>query len=326
MIGRLTQRMTTKKGNCMSYKKVILAGGTGQIGQVLEREYLDRGYKVLILTRKPKNPHHIYWDGIKLGSWCKELEDTDLLINLSGHSILSRNRRKIYDSRICSTKILGEAIQQLNSPPQNWFQMSTTGIYSHRLEGFDDEFEGKLDEGKDSSFWKFITDLIQDWEQTFYSAPTPKTRKIILRMSFFMSASWEGFFGISSRLSKKGLGGSLAGGKQFISWIHEQDFISGIDFILKETSLESPVNFSSPSPIPQKDLMKILRKQWKAPFGLPVGKKMLKLASFLGGIEPDLVLKSSKALPTRLLNHGFKFKYSEWEQACQDLVKRYKLL
>ena len=307
-------------------QKVILAGGTGQIGQVLEKEYFSRGYKVLILTRAPQKTHHIYWDGESLGSWRKELEESDLLINLSGCSILSKNRRKIYDSRINSTKILGKAIEKLNSPPQVWLQMSAAGIYAHRLEGFDDEYRGQIDSSPSSSYWGFITNLIQDWEQAFYSAFSPKTRKVVLRMSFFMSAQPEGFFGICSRLARRGLGGSLAGGEQFISWIHERDFISGIDLILKERSLESPVNFSSPYPLPQKNLMRVLRKHWKVPFGFPVGKRMLKIAGFFGVINSDLVLKSSKAYPEKLLKHGFDFLYPEWEQASQELVQRYQKL
>ena len=310
-------------------KKVILAGGAGRIGRVLEKEYLSRGYNLLILTRKPQKEHHIYWDGESrdqenADSWMKQLENTHLLINLSGHSILSKNRDKIYNSRIKSTKILGEAVAQLKAPPETWLQMSATGIYSHRFEGFDDEFEGVLDQGDASDFSNFMKNLIQDWERACYSSQTPLTRKIILRMSFFMSVHPEGFFGLCTRLTKKGLGGSLAGGKQFISWIHEKDLIRSIDFILKDKSIKSPVNLSSPHPISQKNLMKTLRKKWNIPFGLPVGKSLLKVISFFGGVEPDLVLKSSRVYPKRLLKHGFKFEYPDWEQASEELVRRHK--
>ena len=303
-------------------KKVILAGGTGEIGKVLEREYLERGYQVLILTRTPKKKHHLYWDGERLDSWFEELEHSDLLINLSGHSILSGNRSKIYNSRINSTKVLGEALARLSYPPKVWLQMSATGIYAHRLEGFDDEFEGKVDQGDSSDFWKFMSKLIQDWESTFYSSSTPFTRKIVMRMSFFMSTNKKGFFGTCSSLSKKGLGGSLGGGEQFISWIHEKDFIDAIDCILKEPKISSPVNFSSPYPISQKDLMKTLREQWNIPFGLSLGKRELKIASFFTGVHPDLVLKSFRVYPKKLLSYGFEFKYPFWHEACQELVQR----
>ena len=303
--------------------KVVLAGGTGEIGQVLEKEYLRRGYELLILTRKPQKDHHIYWDALKLDLWCQELEACDLLINLCGQSILSHDRQKIYDSRLQPTRLLGQAIEQLRLAPRLWLNMSSTGIYGHRMEGFDKEKEGVIDSSPPPSYWAFMTQLIQDWEQALSSAPCPKTRKIVLRMSFFMSVNPKGFFGICSRLAKKGLGGSLGGGEQFISWIHETDLLAGIDLILKDSSIESPVNFCSPHPLAQKDLMRILREQWKIPFGLPVGKRILKIMNFFGGVSPDLVLKSSKAYPQKLLNHGFQFQYPHWKQASKELVQRY---
>jgi len=204
--------------------------------------------------------------------------------------------------------------------------MSATGIYSHRMEGFDDEFEGVLEDGTGSAYWKFMAGLIQDWEQAFYSSPVPQTRKVLIRMSFLMSAGSKSFFGICSRLTKKGLGGSLAGGEHFISWIHEKDLIAGIDFLLKTPAIESPVNFSSPHPVRQKDLMKILRKQWKTPFGLPLSKGLLKTMSFFTGIPAGLLLKSLKVYPAKLLKHGFKFQYPDWEPASRDLVKRFQKL
>jgi len=200
--------------------------------------------------------------------------------------------------------------------------MSATGIYPHRFEGFDDEYSSTLIQ--EQSPWHFIKKLVQDWEQACYSSETPSTRKVILRMSFFMSLDPKGFFGLCSRLTKKGLGGSLAGGKQFVSWIHEKDLINSIDFILQNPSIKSPVNLCSPHPIPQKKLMKILRKQWNIPFGLPAGKTLLKLLGFF--IETDLMLKSSKVHPKRLLEQGFHFEYPHWEKACEELVKRYKKL
>ena len=310
--------------------KILLAGGTGQLGQILEREYRSRGYNVTVLTRKPVKAHHILWDGKTVGEWSKQLEGLDLVINLAGKSIKCRHTKKnleeLYCSRIDSTKAIGWALQKAKQAPKLWIQMSTAGIYSHCFEGFNDEFKGKIgvEEGNIPENWKFTFKIAKDWEKAFNSIKTEKTRKTAVRMAFIMSPDKGGFFSICSRLSRIALGGSVAGGKQFISWIHDKDFISAMDYIIQNEKISSPVNFSSPYPLPQKDLMKILRKEWAVPLGLPITKGMAEIGSFFLRIDTELILKSSKVIPKKLLDHGFKFKFPKWGRAAQDLVRRYK--
>ncbi|MBC6415081.1 MAG: TIGR01777 family protein [Bdellovibrionales bacterium] len=308
--------------------RILLAGGTGQIGQILEKEYVNRGYKVFILTRTPVKENHILWDGKSVGKWSEKLEGLDLIINLAGQSVkcsyTKKNLKTLYDSRIDSTKVLALALQKTKQSPKLWIQMSAATIYSHLFEGFNDEFEGNMGFLELPKNWGFISKLARDWEEAVNFVSTNKTRKVIVRMSFLMSPQKGGFFSICSKLSHLGLGGSLAGGKQFISWIHDKDFISAIDYIIKNEDLKGPVNFSTPHPISQKDFMKILRKEWKIPFSLPVTRTMAKIGAFVLKLDTQLILRSSKVIPRKLLNHGFSFQYPHWKEAVQDLVTRYK--
>lgn len=307
--------------------KVVIAGGTGQIGQMLKREYLKRGYEVVILSRSPQNKEGIHWDAKTLGPWTAELEGADWVVNLAGRTVNCRytdkNLKAMMDSRIESTEILGKAVEQCQNPPAMWFQMSTATIYAHTFGKANDEFTGVIggNEPDVPRYWDYSIEIGKNWEKVLENAKTPKTHKVALRSAMLMSPDKKGVYDELSKLAIMGLGGSIAGGKQFMSWIHEKDFVQALDFIA-QNKMEGPVNLSSPNPLPQKEFMKILRQNVGQPVGLPATKLMAEIGAFFMRTDTELVLKSRKVIPGKLLKAGYKFEYDNWEEACDELTVR----
>ncbi len=313
--------------------KIVLAGGTGFLGRLLVKKFLSQKHELVVLSRGGSASSQatlVPWDAYTLSGWAKEMDGADLVINLTGKKInclfTEKNLKILRDSRIHSTQVIAQAINQLKNPPPLWIQMSAIDIYPHRFEDSNNEQEGGMgeEEGKVPPNWLKITELIQDWESAVYSAKTPSTRKVIARCSVVMSPEKKTAFDIFLRLARYGLGGSVAGGKQWVSWIHEDDFVRSIEFLIDNPSIHGPVNLSSPQPLPQKEFMKILRESWGIKWGLPAQKWMVFLASFFTQIEPVLVLKSRYTLPKILLDAGFSFQFPSWEKATKNLIANWK--
>jgi uncharacterized protein len=309
---------------------IILAGGTGQIGQVLTRDFLQQLYKVIVLTRRHAkikgSLEHVHWDAATLGDWAKHLEGATAVINLAGRSVNCRytvqNRREILESRVNSTRILGEAIAGCQTPPKVWLQSSTATIYAHRFDAPNDEHTGILGgtEPNTPDTWGFSIAVAKAWEAALESVPTPQTRKVLLRSGMVMSPDKDGVFDVLRGLARVGLGGSMGSGKQYLSWIHATDFVRAIHFLL-ESNLSGVVNLASPNPLPNAEFMRVLRQATGVRFGVPCVKWMLEVGAFLRQTETELVLKSRRVVPTRLLEAGFVFGFSDWRNAVQNLLK-----
>lgn len=306
---------------------IILAGGTGQIGQILARE-LGASHHLKILTRgqprKVGNLEYIHWDAATLGEWAAYLDGAEAVINLAGRSVNCRytaqNRREILESRVDSTKVLAEAIAICPNPPATWLQSSTATIYAHRFDAANNEATGILG-GTESSApdtWRFSIQVAKAWEAALEHTPTPQTRKVLLRSAMVMSADKGGVFDVLSGLARVGLGGTMGSGKQYVSWIHANDFVRAILFLL-ESDLSGAVNLASPNPLPNAEFMQGLRHAIGVPFGLPSTDWMLEIGAWLRQTETELVLKSRRVVPKRLLEAGFGFLYPNWQEAVQDL-------
>jgi uncharacterized protein len=282
-------------------KTIILAGGTGQIGQVLTRDFLQQHCKVIVLTRgqaKIKGSlEHVHWDAATLGDWAKHLEGAEAVINLAGRSVNCRyhaqNRRKILESRVNSTRVLGQAIAVCQTPPKVWLQSSTATIYAHRFDAPNDEYTGILGgtEPNARETWRFSIEVAKAWEAALESVPTPQTRRVLLRSAMVMSADKDGVFDVLHGLARVGLGGTMGSGKQYVSWIHAIDFVRAIHFLL-ESNLSGAVNLASPNPLPNAEFMRVLRQACGIGFGLPSADWMLEVGAFLRQTETELVLKS----------------------------------
>ena len=305
----------------MQTRKIVIAGGNGYLGRLVSRHFLDKGDQVTVLTRQPANtdsrPSQIHWDGLTLGSWALTLEKADVLINLAGRSVncryTGRNRRAIYDSRLQSTAILGEAIGACAHPPKVWLQSSSATIYRHAEDREMDEATGEIGTG-------FSVDVCQKWEATLLAAKTPLTRKVALRSAMVMGPGSDGVFGAFHRLARLKLGGTLGHGRQFVSWVHYLDFLRALEFILEKDHVTGPVNISSPNPIINRDFMRILREADRQSIGLPTPAWMLAMGAIFLRTETELVLKSRRVIPGRLLAEGFVFDHPYWEGAVRYLL------
>ncbi|MGJ8549689.1 TIGR01777 family oxidoreductase [Winogradskyella wichelsiae] len=296
-------------------KTIIIAGGTGFLGQVLENYFTSNGYDIKILTRKPIKSNHIYWNAKNLDQWTKVFEDADVLINLTGKSVDCRyteaNKKRIHDSRIDSTNVLGKAILKSKKPPKVWLNMSTSTIY-------EDSYQKQMTEENGDVGNDFSMNIAKSWEATFNNIETPHTRKVILRTSIVLGKNGGALIPLK-QLTKFGLGGKQWHGKQKVSWIHETDFARAIDFLI-ENNLNGVFNIVSPKPTTNAKLMTTLRKSFKVPFGIPQPKWLITFGAKLIGTEPELVLKSRNVIPEKLINNGFTFKHQSIGQAISNLT------
>ena len=298
-------------------KKIIIAGGTGFLGQVLKTHFTKQNYTVFVLSRKPKSENEIYWNGSELGDWTKHLENADALINLSGKSVdcryTDKNKKAIYNSRIDTTNLLGLAVNLCDNPPKYWFNSSTATIYKGSLDTPNTEQNGII--GDD-----FSMNIAKSWEQTFNAQTTPKTKKVILRTSIVLGKNGGAIIPLK-QLTRFGLGGKQASGQQKVSWIHEDDFTNAIQFLM-EQKLEGVFNLCVPQPTDNKTLMQSLRHVLKVPFGISHPLWLLKLGAFFIGTETELVTKSRNVLPEKLLQHGFIFKFENIKTALENVLKK----
>ncbi|MGA2569783.1 MAG: DUF1731 domain-containing protein [Terracidiphilus sp.] len=316
--------------------RIVLPGGSGQVGRMLARFFQERGCHVTVLTRGPYTApwQTVHWDGQTLGPWVETLEGADVCIHLSGRSIdcrlTSRNRRELYDSRIGPTRLLSRAFVSMANPPRLWMNASTATIYRHSLDRPMDEATGELGgNGRISARrtpkkWTWIVNLAKNWEAAFFSATLPRTRKIALRTSIVFSPSPGSVFAVLSRLVRAGLGGTQGNGRQRVSWIHETDYARALEFLIDHEEIEGPVNLAAPNPLPNREFMAALREAWEMPNGLPAPAPLLALGAFFLRTEPELVLKSRYVVPGRLLDAGFQFELPDWPEAAQNLVRQWR--
>jgi uncharacterized protein (TIGR01777 family) len=324
--------MTSAENRSTHKLRIIIPGGSGQVGHVLAQNFHEQGHSVTVLSRQTESVawHTLPWNGRDLGDWAKAIDGADMVINLAGRNVNCRytqaNREEIMDSRILSTRVVGQAIAQAAKPPALWMNASTATIYRHALDRAIDESTGELggNEADAPATWRFSIDVAKSWEAEFFSAATPATRKIALRSAMTMSPDAGGIFDTLLKLVRAGLGGKAASGKQFISWIHENDFVRAIDFLIEQQELDGCVNLCSPCPMSNKDFMSTLRKAWGTRIGLPATQWMLELGAIFLRTETELILKSRRVVPQRLLEAGFTFNFADWTSAASDLVKQWR--
>jgi len=311
--------------------KIVIPGGSGKVGTLLARAFHGTGHDVVVLSRTPKvAPWRVQvWDGKTMSGWAEEIDGSDVVVNLAGRSVDCRytpaNRESIRTSRLESTRIVGEAIARAMNPPRVWLQASTATIYAHRYDAANDEITGVLggNEPDSPDTWRFSIDVATTWELALNEADTPSTRKVLLRSAMTMSPDHGGIFDVLLRLVRFGLGGSVGDGRQFVSWIHEHDFVSAVQWLIDHEDISGPVNLASPNPLPYSEFMRTLRSEIRMPVGLPATYWMVEIGTFLLRTESELVLKSRRVIPTRLLQSGFGFQYPTWREAARDLCRRW---
>ncbi len=308
--------------------KVVIPGGSGQLGGLLVREFRARGEEVVVLGRGASGPGGVEWDGRTLGAWAQQIDGSDLVINLAGRNVNCRytaeNLAEMMSSRVDSTRVVGEAIGRAKRPPRLWLQMSTATIYAHRFDAANDEASGVIggDEPGAPSGWRRSIEIAEAWEEAQRDAKTPNTRKILLRSALVASPDRGGVFDVLLGLTRRGLGGPIAGGRQFVSWVHDRDFVRAIDFLIEHEELDGPINVAAPGPLPQREFMAAIRAASGTRIGLPAAAWMAAIGAVFMRTETELVLKSRRVVPGRLLKAGFEFEFPDWPKAARDLVAR----
>lgn len=312
--------------------KVVLPGGSGQVGHILARHFAAAGHEVVVLSRRPTPAPWkvVAWDGATVGPWAAELDGADVVVNLAGRSVNCRytpaNRRAIRDSRVNSTRAVGEAVARAARPPWVWLQAATATIYVHTFDRDQDEATGEVggSEPDAPDTWQFSIDVATAWERALADAVTPHTRKVALRSAMTMSPDPGGVFDVLLGLVRRGLGGRAGDGRQFVSWVHDRDFCRAVDWLIERHDVSGPVNVCSPHPLPNADFMRELRRAWGVRFGLPAARRMVELGAWAMRTESELVLKSRRVVPGRLLAGGFTFDFPSWPEAARDLCSRWR--
>lgn len=297
--------------------KIIIAGGTGFLGENLEKHFTEKGNQVYILTRNPQHKNEILWDAQTIGEWKNYLEKADVLINLTGKSVDCRynekNKNEIYSSRIESTRILQKAIDQCSEKPKIWLNASSATIYVHSEKHINTEENGII--GDD-----FSMNICKSWETEFFKVENEEIRKVALRTSIVLGKN-GGAFPKLKMITKLGLGGKQGRGTQMVSWIHIEDFCKAVDWIIRHETLSGTVNITAPAPLSNQNMMRKLRNKMKMPFGLNAPVWQLEIASLFMKTETELLLKSRNVYPEKLIKSGFKFLYPEFDEAILNLLE-----
>ena len=307
--------------------KVVIPGGSGQVGTVLARAFHGDGHDVVVLSRRPHaRPWRVVpWDAATLGTWQREIDGCDVVINLTGRSVNCRytpaNREEILQSRVLSTRVVGRAVATAVRRRRVWLQASTATIYSHRYDSPNDEHSGILGGNEPSApdTWRFSIDVARAWERAFEEAAIEGTRKVVLRSAMTMSPDAGGIFDTFLCLARRGLGGRAGDGRQFVSWIHYEDFIGVVRWLIDRDDIEGVVNVAAPNPLPNAEFMRVLREACGVRFGLAANRWMLEIGAVFMRTETELILKSRRVVPARLLEHGFTFRYRDWPGAVRHL-------
>lgn len=293
-------------------KKLIIAGANGFLAGYLTRYFTDKGWSVAGLARHEqgleKQCRYVNWNGKTLGDWVTELDGCDVLINMTGRSINCRhtdeNKRQILDSRVDTTRVLGQAVAACENPPELWLNASGASIYETRTDRPNTE--------GDSSGEGFAAEVAKVWEEEFFGAKVPgKVRKIALRTTMVLANEAGTVFDYLQKLAKFGLGGKVATGKQMVSWIHIDDYCRAVDFLIDSDQVSGPVNMSAPDPVTNAEMMRRFRKLAGMPLGMPAAAWMARIGAYVLGTAPELILDSMWVVPTRLLENGFVFNHPE---------------
>jgi uncharacterized protein len=310
----------------LTSNRLVLAGGSGVLGTLLARALSGKGYEITVLTRSPQEGgavRSVGWDGRTPGPWRQELEGAAAVINLTGRSVNCRynetNRRLILESRVLSTRVLGEAIAGCAKPPPTWLNASTATIYKHSYDKTMDEM-GEIAADKDAKD-EFSVEVAQAWEEALAGAATPGTRKIPLRLSMVFGPGPGTVFHVLRRLAWLGLGGSMGGGRQFVSWIHHEDFCRAVEWILEHPEMRGPVNVVGPGPLTNREMMSVFRQVCGRAVGLPAARWMLEIGAWIMRTETELMIKSRRVMPAKLLGAGFTFRFPTFQSALEDIER-----
>ncbi|NOK62152.1 MAG: NAD dependent epimerase/dehydratase family enzyme [Chloroflexi bacterium AL-W] len=303
-------------------RKIVIPGGAGYLGRSLSDYFVGLGYRVVVLSRGAESRWNdvkiVPWDGQTLGTWVHEIDGADAVVNMAGRSVNCRytvkNRQAIYESRLYSTRVLGEAIRSVQQPPKVWINSSSATIYRHALDRPMDELMGDIGTG-------FSVDVCRQWEHTLLTSYTPYTRKVAMRTAIVLGRGSGGAMTPLLNIARLGLGGKMGSGTQFVSWLHLEDFVRSVQWLIDHEELDGAINAAAPNPCTNADFMRVLRFVCSQPIGMPSQRWMLEIGAFVLRTETELLLKSRRVVPTRLVASGFTFNYPYVYDALRNIVR-----
>lgn len=301
--------------------RIVIAGGTGFLGLNLARSLSHSSCEVVLISRHPPAEKgdwiHARWDGRTLGNWTKHLEGSAALVNLAGRSVdcikTPDHCDEILRSRVEATRVLGQALRNVQTPPPVWVQMSTAHRYGDPPEVVCDE---------DSSFGYGLAPFVgQAWEEAYAEAILPKMRQVILRTSFVLGRS-GGALPRLAKLVRWGFGGTVGHGRQGMSWIHEEDMNRLFVRAISSEQMSGAYLATAPGPTPNAEFMRTLRKVLRAPLGLPAASWMVRIgAPLMMRTDSELALYGRFCMSRRLREEGFEFAFPDLTSALQDVYE-----
>ncbi len=300
-------------------KKVVLAGGSGFLGQSLAEFLTAKGYDVIILTRgesqQKDHARYVHWDAEQMGEWSAEIDGSYAVVNFTGKSVnciyTKKNRAEIISSRLRSVHVLAQAILACQSPPNAFIQAGSLAIFGDTK---------KLCDEDAPHGYGFSVDVCKQWENAFFAEELVATRKVLLRIGFALGKN-GGALEPLAKLVTYNLGGTVGSGEQYISWLHVDDLNEMFLTAIENEQCSGIYNATGPTPVTNREFMRVLRKVKKKRWAPPAPTPLVWLGAYLlMKTEPSLALTGRNCIPKRFLDSGFRFRYTELEPALLDLL------
>lgn len=304
----------------MDPKRIILAGGSGFLGQALAKALIARKYEVVVLTRSPRERNdgvkEVEWSVAHIGDWIKYLEGAEAIVNLTGRNVncphTPENLREILESRVNAIRAISVGFAHVTHPPRTWVQAAATGYYG--------DTGNRLCDEQSAAGSNDLAKLCVQWESAFNKADAPNVRRVLLRIGFVLGRE-GGALPVLARLTKLFLGGSVGNGKQYISWIHLADLVQMFIAAIERQDLSGTFNAVAPNPVTNAEFMRGLRRALHRPWSPPAPEFAVRLGARLMGSEPSLALVSQRCTPEKIVATGFEFQFPQLAAALDDLCR-----